>query len=133
MVPLRQEAIGEPVTRVSDGSGLASPAPVRAGRESIGQERPVLGPRGIRNVALVGHSGAGKTTLAEALLFATGAITRQGKVDDGSTVCDIEPEEMKHHMSMSLALAPCLASGVKLNVIDTPGYADFFCEVRAAC
>jgi elongation factor G len=81
----------------------------------------------------VGHSGAGKTTLAEALLVATGTVTRHGKVDDGSAVCDFEPEEIKHHMSMSLSLAPCVAGGVKLNVIDTPGYADFFGEVRAAC
>ena len=87
---------------------------------------------GIRNVALVGHNGSGKTTLAEALLFATGAITRQGKVDDGSTVCDFEPEEIKRHMSLSLAMAPCVLGDVKLNIIDTPGYADFFGEVRAA-
>ncbi len=87
----------------------------------------------VRNVALVGHSGAGKTSLAEALLFATGATTRQGRVEDGSTVTDFEPEEIKHHMSMSLALAPTVAAGVKLNIIDTPGYADFFGEVRAAC
>ena len=70
---------------------------------------PSYPPSRIRNVALVGHNGAGKTTLAEALLFATGAITRQGKVDDGSTVCDFEPEEIKRHMSLSLALAPCIA------------------------
>ncbi len=90
-------------------------------------------PTGVRNIALVGHTGSGKTTLAEALLFATGAITRQGKVDDGSTVSDFEPEEIKYHMSLSLALAPCTAGDVKLNIIDTPGYADFFGEVRAAC
>jgi elongation factor G len=88
---------------------------------------------GVRNVALVGHSGSGKTTLAEALLYATGAITRQGKVEDGSTVTDFEPEETKYHMSLSLALAPCTAEGVRLNIIDTPGFADFFGEVRSAC
>jgi elongation factor G len=90
-------------------------------------------PSRIRNVALVGHNGAGKTTLAEALLFATGAITRAGKVDDGSTVCDFEPEEIKRHMSISLSLAPIVVGDVKINLIDTPGYADFFGEVRAAC
>jgi elongation factor G len=81
---------------------------------------------------LVGHNGSGKTTLAEALLFATGAITRQGKVDDGSTVCDFEPEEIKRHMSLSLAIAPCILGDTKINILDTPGYADFFGEVRAA-
>ncbi len=87
----------------------------------------------VRNIALIGHSGSGKTTLAEALLYATGAINRQGKVDDGSTVTDFEPEEVKYHMSLSLALAPCTAEGVRLNIIDTPGYADFLGEVRSAC
>ncbi len=90
-------------------------------------------PTGIRNIALVGHTGSGKTTLAEALLFATGAIPRPGKVDDGSTVSDFEPEEIKYHMSLSLALTPCTEGEVKLNIIDTPGFADFFGEVRAAC
>jgi elongation factor G len=88
---------------------------------------------GVRNVALVGHSGAGKTSLAEALLFSTGATTRLGKVDDGSSLCDFEPEEIKYHMSISLALAPCSVDSVRLNIIDTPGFADFFGEVRAAC
>lgn len=90
-------------------------------------------PSRIRNVALVGHNGAGKTSLAEALLFATGAIPRAGRVDDGSTVCDFEPEEIKRHMSISLAMAPAVLGDVKINLIDTPGYADFFGEVRAAC
>jgi len=90
-------------------------------------------PSRIRNVALVGHNGAGKTTVAEALLFATGAVSRQGRVEDGSTVSDFEPEETKRHMSLSLALAPVIIGDVKINLIDTPGYADFFSEVRAAC
>ncbi len=90
-------------------------------------------PSRIRNVALVGHNGAGKTTLAEALLHATGVVPRAGKVDDGTTVCDFEPEEIKRHMSISLALAPIVVGDVKINLIDTPGYADFFGEVRAAC
>ncbi len=94
---------------------------------------PSYPPSRIRNVALVGHNGAGKTTLAEALLFATGAINRQGKVDDGSTVSDFEPEETRRHLSLSLAMAPCVVGDVKLNIVDTPGYADFFGEVRAAC
>ncbi len=90
-------------------------------------------PSRIRNVALVGHNGAGKTTLAEAMLHATGTVTRQGRVEDGTTVCDFEPEEIKRHLSISLALAPFTVGDVKVNLIDTPGYADFFGEVRAAC
>ena len=93
---------------------------------------PSYPPSRIRNVALVGHNGSGKTTLAEALLFATGAINRQGRVEDGSTVSDFEPEEAKRHLSLSLALTPITVGDVKINIIDTPGYADFFGEVRAA-
>jgi len=94
---------------------------------------PGYPPSRIRNVVLVGHNGAGKTALAEALLFATGATTRQGRVEDGTTVSDFEPEEIKRHLSLSLAVAPFTVGDVKVNVIDTPGYADFFGEVRAAC
>jgi elongation factor G len=90
-------------------------------------------PARIRNVALVGHNGTGKTTLAEALLFTTGTTSRQGRVEDGSTVCDFDPEEQKRKMSLALALAPFAVGDVKVNLIDTPGYADFFGEVRAAC
>lgn len=93
---------------------------------------PGYRPSQIRNVALVGHNGAGKTTLAEALSFAAGAVARQGRVEDGSTISDYEPEEVKRHLSLSLALAPIVVDDVKINVIDTPGYADFFGEVRAA-
>ncbi|MHB1518178.1 MAG: elongation factor G [Acidimicrobiales bacterium] len=88
---------------------------------------------GVRNIALVGQNGSGKTTLAEALLFATGAIKRTGAVDDGSAACDFEPEEIKSHMSLSLALAPCSVGAVRLNIVDTPGFPDFFSEVRLAC
>jgi elongation factor G len=86
----------------------------------------------IRNVALVGHGGAGKTTLAEALLFVAGAITRMGRVEDRNTVCDFDPEEQKRSISVSLALAPLEWEGHKVNVIDTPGYADFVGDVTAA-
>jgi elongation factor G len=89
-------------------------------------------PEKIRNVALVGHSGAGKTTLAEALLHRAGAITRMGRVEDGSTVCDFDPEEQKRGLSLSLALAPFEWKGHKINVLDTPGYADFIGDVNAA-
>ncbi len=90
-------------------------------------------PSRIRNVALVGHNGAGKTTLAEALLTQSGAIPRQGRIEDGTTVSDFEPEEVKRHLSVSLAMTPFTVGDVKVNLIDTPGYADFFGEVRAAC
>ncbi|HVX22460.1 MAG TPA: elongation factor G [Acidimicrobiales bacterium] len=93
---------------------------------------PHLSPSDIRNVALVGHHGAGKTTLAEALLAATGAIPRQGSVDRGTTVCDFEPEETSRHLSISLAVAPTTVDGVKVNLLDTPGYADFTADMEMA-
>ncbi len=86
----------------------------------------------IRNVALVGHGGSGKTTLAEALLLRSGAISRAGRVEDGTTVCDTEPEEQKRRISISLAVAPFEWEGHKVNLIDTPGYADFLGDVDAA-
>jgi elongation factor G len=89
-------------------------------------------PARIRNVALVGHGGSGKTTLAESLLFCSGAITRQGRVEDGSTTTDFDPEEVKRGISLSLALAPIEHQGHKINLIDCPGYADFFGDVAAA-
>jgi elongation factor G len=86
----------------------------------------------IRNVALVGHGGAGKTSLAEALLHRAGAITRVGRVEDGSTVCDHDPEEQRRGLSLSLAVAPFEWKGHKVNLVDTPGYADFMGDVAAA-
>ena len=89
-------------------------------------------PTAIRNVALVGHHGAGKTTLAEALLAATGTIPRRGSVEKGTTTCDFEPEEISRQLSISTALAPFTVNGVKVNLLDTPGYADFASEMLAA-
>jgi elongation factor G len=89
-------------------------------------------PEKIRNVALVGHGGTGKTTLAEALLFESGAITRMGRVEDGTTVCDFDAEEQRRGISLSLALAPVEWKDHKINLIDTPGYADFEGEAIAA-
>jgi elongation factor G len=89
-------------------------------------------PAAIRNVVLVGHSGAGKTTLNEGLLFTAGALTRMGKVEDGNTVSDHDPEELKRGISVSLSLAPLEWNGVKVNLLDTPGYADFIGDVRGA-
>jgi elongation factor G len=91
-----------------------------------------LDPTAIRNVALVGHHGAGKTTLAEALLAATGAIPRRGSVEKGTTTCDFEPEEISRQLSISTALAQFSVSGVKINLLDTPGYADFASEMLSA-
>jgi elongation factor G len=88
-------------------------------------------PAGVRNVVLVGHSGAGKTTLVEALLAATGAIGRAGKVTEGTTVSDHDPAAVKQQRSVSLSLAPVFVDGVKVNLLDTPGYADFVGELRA--
>jgi len=85
----------------------------------------------IRNVLLVGHGGAGKTTLLEAMLFTSGAITRMGKVEDGNTVSDFEPEEVKKGISVSLAVAPIEWKDVKVNVLDAPGYADFVGDLRS--
>jgi len=89
-------------------------------------------PSQIRNVALIGHGGSGKTTLGEAFLFVSGAINRLGRVDDGNTTSDFDAEEMKRHMSINLSMVPVEWHDTKLNVIDTPGYADFIGEVRAA-
>jgi elongation factor G len=86
----------------------------------------------VRNVALVGHGGAGKTTLVEALLHRAGAITRLGRVEDGTTVSDHDPEEQRRGISLSLTVAPFEWKGHKVNLIDTPGYADFLGDVRAA-
>ncbi|MGY3518506.1 elongation factor G-like protein EF-G2 [Micromonospora haikouensis] len=91
----------------------------------------VTEPGGVRNVVLVGHSGAGKTTLVEALLAATGTIGRAGSVADGTTVCDHDPAAVRQQRSVSLACAPLVHQGVKINLLDTPGYADFVGELRA--
>ncbi len=88
-------------------------------------------PGGVRNVALVGHSGSGKTTLVEALLVATGAIQRAGRMEDGTTVSDFDEVEIRQQRSVNLTLAPLVHAGVKVNLLDTPGYADFTGDLRA--
>ncbi|HEY5517395.1 MAG TPA: elongation factor G [Coriobacteriia bacterium] len=79
----------------------------------------------VRNVVLVGHGGAGKTSLAEAMLFMAGETKRLGTVDDGHSSLDYDPEEIKRQMTVNLSLAPVMHKGVKINIIDTPGFADF--------
>lgn len=79
----------------------------------------------IRNIVLLGHSGSGKTSLAEAMLFNTGAINRLGKVEDGTTTSDFDEEEIKRTMSINLSVLPCEWQGHKINVLDAPGYTDF--------
>ena len=86
-------------------------------------------PNRLRNVVLAGHAGAGKTTLAEHLLHSAGAIGRLGKVDEGTSSLDFDPEEQKRHLSLSLAVASLDHAGHRVTVIDTPGYADFIGEV----
>jgi elongation factor G len=88
-------------------------------------------PAKVRNVVLVGPSGSGKTTLVETLLAHTAAIPRAGTVTDGSTVCDHDPAAIRQQRSVALAVAPLMHEGVKINLIDTPGYGDFVGELRA--
>ena len=86
----------------------------------------------IRNVALLGHSGSGKTSLAEALLHVAGASDRFGNVPDGTTVCDYDPEEIKRGFSLASKVAPFMWKNTKVNVLDTPGFLDFVGEVNQA-
>jgi elongation factor G len=104
-------------TATSTGAAGAAPAADR--------------PEAIRNVVLVGPAGSGKTTLVEALLVAAGVLTRPGSVTDGTTVSDFDEAELRQQRSVGLALAPLMHDGIKVNLIDTPGYADFVGELRA--
>ena len=107
---------------MADKSGSAG----AAGRAPVADQ-----PDGVRNVVLVGHSGAGKTTLVEALLGFTGTIQRPGRVEDGNTVGDSDEVEVRQQRSVNLALAPVTHAGIKINLLDTPGYADYVGDLRA--
>lgn len=89
-------------------------------------------PDKIRNVALISHGGAGKTTLAEAMLFDAGAIQRLGSVDQGTSTLDHDPDEQKHRQSINLAIGTLESDGVRITIVDTPGYADFQADVVEA-
>ena len=118
------------------GKGAQEPkAPGRGGvdlrRASASPGTQATHPEKIRNVALVGRSGAGKTLLAEAMLAATGAITRMGTIVGGNTVSDSDPSEVHQQRSVALSVLPLQIEDVKVNLLDTPGYADFVGDVRA--
>src|SRR5450631_3563723 len=85
----------------------------------------------VRNVVLVGHSGAGKSSLVEALLAATGTIQRPGSIEEGTTVSDFDEVEVRQQRSVNLTLSPVIHNGIKVNLLDTPGYADFTGDLRA--
>jgi elongation factor G len=89
-------------------------------------------PENVRNVALISHSSAGKTTLCEAMLYRAGAINRQGRVEDRNTTSDFDPEEQRRGISINLSVLPFEWRGHKINLIDTPGYLDFIGEARSA-
>jgi len=108
---------------VTDTGSSGGAGPAGAGR--------VSGAGGIRNVVLVGHSGSGKTTLAEALLLHTGTVARAGRVEDGTTASDFDEVEIRQKRSVNLALTPFVSDGITVNMLDTPGYADFTGDLRA--
>ena len=84
----------------------------------------------VRNVALVSHTGAGKTSLADAMLFSCGQVSRLGRVDEGNSISDFDPIEINHKISINASIMHCISGNTKINIIDTPGYADFIMELR---
>lgn len=89
-------------------------------------------PEHIRNVALIGHFGSGKSSIAEMMAFKSGAAKRLGSVDEGTSISDYDPSEIERHISINLAVVPVEWKGNKINILDTPGYSDFSGEVKAA-
>jgi elongation factor G len=110
---------------------MADKSPTSGASGAAGRAPTATEPGRIRNVVLVGHSGAGKTALVEALLVATGTISRAGRVEDGTTVTDFDEAEARQQRSISLTPAPFDHDGVKVNLLDSPGYADFTGDLRA--
>jgi elongation factor G len=108
------------VTATASGAGGSGGA---AGRAPAADQ--------VRNVVLVGHSGSGKSSLVEALLVATGTIQRPGSIEEGTTVSDFDEVEVRQQRSVNLTLAPVVHNGIKVNLLDTPGYADFTGDLRA--
>jgi len=115
---------------VTDSSATGGTGAAGTGRDS-GAGGAGGGAANIRNVVLVGHSGSGKTTLAEALLSYAGAIPRLGRVEDGTTASDFDEVELRQKRSVNLTLLPFVVDGVTVNLLDTPGYADFTGDLRA--
>ena len=119
----------------SKGAKTPSRGPVRGTsdlrRADANGAAPPEQPDKVRNVALVGHSGSGKTMLTEALLAATGAITRKGSIAEGTTVSDSDPSAIAQQRSVALAVVPVMVGDIKVNLLDTPGYTDFIGELRA--
>jgi elongation factor G len=117
------------------GAKDAARTPGRGGPEVRRADAPhgiaATDPEQLRNVALVGHSGAGKTLLIEALLAAHGMISRKGSIAEGTTVSDSDPSAVHQQRSVTLSLVPLLVDGIKVNLLDTPGYPDFIGELRA--
>jgi elongation factor G len=115
---------------VTDTSATGGAGAAGTGRDS-GAGGAGGGAENIRNVVLVGHSGSGKTTLAEALLSYAGAVPRMGRVEDGTTASDFDEVELRQKRSVNLTLLPFVVDGVTVNLLDTPGYADFTGDLRA--
>src|SRR5215470_13291358 len=117
-------AAGEAIARRRTSvAGTSSGAGGAAGRAPAADQ--------VRNVVLVGHSGSGKSSLVEALLAATGTIQRPGSIEEGTTVSDFDEVEVRQQRSVNLTLAPIVHNGIKVNLLDTPGYADFTGDLRA--
>src|SRR4051812_12841157 len=98
-------------------------------RVPMGTTTPIIPTADLRNLALLGHKGSGKTSLAEAMLFTAGHVPRLGRVEEGSTVCDFEPEARAHGCSVQASVAHVRWNGRKINIVDTPGDPNFVADL----